>query len=109
MSEYPAAQPPAYQPPPPQHPQTTLILVLGICSLVLCQVVGPFAWVMGNKAIREIDASPGRYSGRDTVNIRRILGAGAYALLVIGLLVLVVGIVVLVVVGSSSTTTEFNS
>ncbi len=109
MSEYPAAQPPAYQPPPPQHPQTTLILVLGICSLVLCQVVGPFAWVMGNKAIREIDASPGRYSGRDTVNIGRILGAVATALLVIGLLVLVVGIVVLVVVGSSSPTTEFNS
>lgn len=109
MTEYPAAQPPAYQPPPPQHPQTTLILVLGICSLVLCQVLGPFAWVMGNKAIREIDAAPGRYSGRDTVNIGRILGAVATALLVVGILVLVAALVLLVVVGSSSTTTEFNS
>jgi hypothetical protein len=109
VSEYPAAQPPAFQPPPPQHPQTTLILVLGICSLVLCQVLGPFAWVMGNKAIREIDASRGQYAGRDTVNIGRILGAVATALLVIGILVLVAVIVVAVVVESSGTTTEFNS
>ena len=109
MSEYPAAQPPAYQPPPPQHPQTTLILVLGICSLVLCQVLGPFAWVMGNKAIREIDAARGQYSGRDTVNIGRILGAVATVLLVLGILVLVAVIVVAVVVESSGSTTEFNS
>jgi hypothetical protein len=109
VSEYPAAQQPAFPPPPPQHPQTTTILVLGICSLVLCQVLGPFAWVMGNKAIREIDASRGQISGRDTVNIGRILGIVGTALLVVGLLVLAAFLVVAIVIGSTATTTEFNS
>ena len=108
MSQYPQ-QPPAYPPPPPQHPQTTTILVLGICSLVLCQVLGPFAWVMGNKAVREIDASQGQLSGRDTANIGRILGIVSTVLLVVAILALVAIVVVAVLVESSGTTTEFSS
>ena len=31
-----------------------------LCSgLVVCGLVGPFAWVIGNRVIREIDASGG--------------------------------------------------
>ena len=41
-----------------QHPQGTTILVLGILSLVVCGILGPFAWSMGNKALREINADP---------------------------------------------------
>jgi len=84
MSQQPT--PPPYRPPPPDHPQTTTILVLGICGLVLCQVLGPFAWSMGNKALREIDASEGRYGGRDTVNVGRILGI--IGTIILGLFVL---------------------
>jgi len=84
MSQYPP-QPP-YSRPPQDHPQTTTILILGICGLVLCQVLGPFAWSMGNKALREIDASGGQLGGRDTVNVGRILGMVATALLVLGVL-----------------------
>ena len=39
-----------------EHAQGTTILVLGILSLVICGILGPFAWSMGNKALKEIDA-----------------------------------------------------
>ena len=44
---------------PREHPNGTTILVLGILSLVACGVFGPFAWAMGNTALREMNADPG--------------------------------------------------
>lgn len=51
------------------HPQANTALILGVVALagtfvcgVLC-VVGPFAWSMGAKVRREIDAEPQRWSG----------------------------------------------
>ncbi len=79
----------SYPPPPQNHPQATTILILGICGLVLCQVLGPFAWSMGNNALRQIDASQGQLGGRETVNVGRILGMVSTFLLVLGVLVLV--------------------
>ena len=87
MTEY---QQPSAPLPPQNHPQAITVLVLGICSLVLCQVLGPFAWSMGNKAVREIDASGGRVAGRDLANVGRILGIVATVLLVLGVLLVVV-------------------
>jgi hypothetical protein len=89
------SQPPPYNAPPPDHPQTTTILILGICGLVLCQVLGPFAWSMGNKALREIDASNGQLGGRDTANVGRILGM--IATIILGLAI--VFLVLLIVLG----------
>ena len=97
----------SYPVPPQDHPQTTTILILGICGLVLCQVLGPFAWSMGNKALREIDASQGQIGGRDTINVGRILGIIATVLLGLGVLAFVVFLVVVVAVGSTSSTTDF--
>lgn len=57
----------------PPH-RGTLILVLGILSLVCCSVFGPFAWMMGNadmKAIREQRMDP---AGEGTTNAGRICG-----------------------------------
>jgi hypothetical protein len=81
MSQYPPTPPPYNA--PRDHPQTTTILILGILGLALCQVLGPFAWSMGNKALREIDASNGQLGGRDTTNVGRILGIIATAILVL--------------------------
>ena len=92
MSQYPSTPPPFR---PQDHPQTTTILILGILGLVGCGVLGPFAWSMGNKALREIDASNGQLGGRDTVNVGRILGM--IATIILG--VAVVFIVVLLAVG----------
>ena len=82
MSQYPPRPP--FGQPQQDHPQTTTILVLGILGLVVCGVLGPFAWSMGNRALREIDASQGQLGGRDTVNIGRILGMVATILLIVG-------------------------
>jgi hypothetical protein len=75
---------------PRDHPQGTIILILGILSLVCIQLLGPVAWVMGNKAIREIDANPGAYTNRGTVNAGRICGIIGTALLVVGVVLWVI-------------------
>jgi hypothetical protein len=85
------------------HPRTTTVLVLGILSLVVCGVLGPFAWSMGNTALREIDASyrTGRpLGGRETVNVGRILGIVGTVLLVLGVLA---GLGVVALAAASST------
>jgi uncharacterized membrane protein YjgN (DUF898 family) len=82
----------------PDHPQATLVLILGIVSLVVCGLVGPFAWTMGNRVIREIDASNGQVGGRSQANAGRICGIVATALLGLGLLLLV-GIVAIALIG----------
>ena len=80
-------------PPPPgggmggpvDHPKGITILVLGILSLVCCSPLGIAAFVMGNSALKEIDADPARYSNRQIVVIGRILGIIGMVLLVISL------------------------
>ncbi len=76
------------------------MLILGILSLVLCQFLGPVAWVMGRRARDEIDGSQGAIGGRGLVNAGYICGIVATCLLILGLLFLVLGIVV-GLVGSS--------
>lgn len=46
------------------------ILMLGILSLVCCSVLGPFAWMQANDALRMID-----YGGYDPVE-RSLVAAG---------------------------------
>jgi hypothetical protein len=75
---------------PQAHPQGTTILVLGILSLVICGLLGPVAWVMGNNAIAEIDRNPSAYSNRGSVQAGRICGIVATVLLVVFLLVAII-------------------
>jgi uncharacterized membrane protein YjgN (DUF898 family) len=82
---------PPYAAPPPNHPQAITVLVLGILGLVVCGIIGPFAWVMGNRVVGEIDASHGTVGGRTEANIGRILGIVATVLLVVGV-VAVIGV-----------------
>ncbi len=102
MSDYPQ-QPPTGHGYAPDHPRSTLVLVLGILSLVLCQVLGPVAWVMGNRVVREVDQSGGRLAGRGVANAGRICGIIATVLLVIGLLF---GLIVLIVLIAASTSSN---
>ena len=98
------APPYGYVAPGPAHPQATTALVLGIVGLasvaVVCGlglVVSPFAWAMGRKAVREIDASGGAYSGRGAANAGFVMGVIGTVLLVLALAL----IVLLVAVGLS--------
>lgn len=73
--------PPAVPYPAPEHPKATTVLVLGILGLVLCQVIAPFAWVMGRSTVAEIDASGGRWGGRGSANAGYVLGIVGTAIL----------------------------
>jgi uncharacterized Tic20 family protein len=82
--------------------QATTILVLGILSLVLCQVLGPFAWVMGNNEIQAIDAGRRPPQNRGTAQAGRILGIISTVLMAIGIVVLVVMVLFVGVAAVSS-------
>ncbi len=82
--------------------QATTILVLGILSLVLCQFLGPFAWVMGNKELAGIDAGRRAPENRGTAQAGRILGIISTVLLIIGVVFFVImGIVILIAAAGS--------
>ena len=72
----------------PEASQATTVLVLGILSLVICQVLGPFAWVMGNRELEAIDSGRRPPDNRGTANAGRILGIIGTAFLAIGVIAL---------------------
>jgi hypothetical protein len=93
----------------PEHPSANTGLVLGIIGLVglftcagLTLVLSPFAWVISGRALRDIDASPGRYSGREKVSAARIMGMIGTALLALGVLAIAALIVLAVAITPSS-------
>jgi hypothetical protein len=66
---------PVYTTQPQPHPRGTTILILGILSLFCFGIVlGTIAFIMGNNALKEIDANPSAYTNRSTVNAGRIIG-----------------------------------
>ena len=83
------------------HPQSTTVLVLGILGLVVCGLIAPFAWVMGNRVVREIDASNGTIGGRGNANAGRICGIIGTCLVGLGLVFLVF-VVIVAAAGSTS-------
>jgi hypothetical protein len=95
----------------PEHPSATTGLVLGIVGLVgvatcggITLVLSPFAWSVGGRALREIDASAGRYSGREKANAARIMGMIGTALLALG--VLAIALIIVLAVAITPTTTH---
>ena len=111
MSAMPPPPPPSGPPPPPgghqpygyqpygggrtaEHPQGTTVLVLGILSLVVCGLLAPVAWGMGNKALREIDADPSvTYTNRGNVSAGRICGIIGTCLMALGLVFVVIAVI----------------
>jgi hypothetical protein len=65
----------------------TLVLVLGILGLVVCQPVGIAAWVMGAADLKEMDAGTMDPSGRGTTQAGKICGMIASILMIIGVLI----------------------
>jgi hypothetical protein len=99
-----------YGPPPvgfgaPDHRQASTVLVLGILGLVLCQVISPFAWVMGNRVVHEIDASGGQLGGRTQANAGRICGIIGTCLLGASILFGALALAFVLIAATSSSTT----
>jgi uncharacterized membrane protein YphA (DoxX/SURF4 family) len=100
-------QPPAYghgnpQPypaPVPDHPRSTLAMVLGIVAVAggftcyLPLLASPFAWVIGARAVREIDASGGRLGGRGQATAGKVLGIVGTVFLALALVAVIVLVV----------------
>jgi hypothetical protein len=80
-----------FTPTPPAHPSSTAAFALGLIGLVgalfcggLTLLVSPFAWAVGNKAVREIDLTPGSFSGREMAMAGKVMGIVGTVLLVVG-------------------------
>jgi hypothetical protein len=65
----------------------TLILVLGILSLVVCGPLGIVAWLLGSSDLKAIESGRMDPSGRDLTQAGRICGIIATCLLALGALV----------------------
>jgi hypothetical protein len=71
------------------HPEGTTILVLGILSLVICGILGPIAWVKGNRAMAEIESQPQTvWTNRGQVRAGQICGIVSSCLLIISAAIL---------------------
>jgi hypothetical protein len=85
----------------PNHPQATTALVLGLIGLIggcLCGLpllASPFAWAVGARAKREIEASHGQLGGAGNAQAGYIMGIIGTVLLVLAVL----GLLLLLVVG----------
>lgn len=88
-------------------PNATLILILGIVSIVVCQPVGIAALIMGNNSIAQYHANPGRYSesSLSTVKAGKICGIIGIALMVLWIILLIAGVSVFSFLG----TRDFNN
>lgn len=92
----------------PKHPSATTAMVLGIGALggmFVCGipiVLAPFAWMIGGRTVKEIDANPGRYSGRDQAQAGRVMGMIGTGLLVLGILAIIALIVLGIAFSESS-------
>ena len=69
----------------------TLILVLGILSLVCCTIfTGIPAWIMGNGDLKEIRAGRMDPAGETLTNVGRILGMVSCGLFILSVIVQVI-------------------
>lgn len=84
------------------HPQGTAVLVLGIVGIVFCGIAAVIAWVIGNKALKEIDANPAAYNNRQLVVVGRILGIVGTCLWALGIIAYVIFFIVLAGSGAFS-------
>lgn len=105
-------QPSGYYAPPgggyaPDHPKATTSLVLGILGVVLCQVLAPFAWVIGRRTVKEIDDSHGQLGGRGSAQAGYVMGIIGTILLALALLFVLFMFVVVVIFANTSGSTTF--
>ena len=87
--------PPAPGLPYPEQSQAATALVLGILSIVLCQLLGPVAWKLGSDEIRAITESRRPPEGLGLAQAGRICGIVGTCLLGLALLFVIFSLVAL--------------
>jgi hypothetical protein len=89
-----------YAPVAPDHPQGTTVLVLGIVGIVF-SICAPFAWYLGNKALKEIRMSGIRYANEQNIVIGRILGIVFTILMIVALVLTIIFVIIALVAASN--------
>lgn len=74
-----------YDDEPMEPHRGTMILILGILSLAVCGLIGPFAWAMGRTDLRKMKAGIMDDRGYNETQIGYILGIVATVIVGIGL------------------------
>jgi ABC-type branched-subunit amino acid transport system permease subunit len=66
------------------NPAAIGAIVLALLAIPLAGVTSPFAWAKGSAALKQIDANPGTFSGRNLAQAAKVLGIiGTVALVVL--------------------------
>jgi hypothetical protein len=68
-----------------RRPRGSAILVLGVLSLVLCNLLGPVAWLMGNEELRRIEGGQVDPMTRNSAAAGRTCGIISTVLMLVGL------------------------
>jgi len=73
-----------------EHPNGSIILVFGILGIVVCGLLGPVAWVMGSRALSEMNRQPATmWTNRGQVRAGQICGIISTCLLALGVIFVV--------------------
>lgn len=80
----------------PEHPQGTLVLILGVLSIVVSPL-GFAAWYIGKKAEDEIEATGGYYSNTGNIKAGKILGMVFSILTIVGVAFMIVYFVIMII------------
>ncbi len=75
----------------------TLVLVLGIVSLIACALCGPFAWLMGRDDLRKMDHGLMDPEGRGLTQAGMICGIIGTILLVLPVIAIMVWLLLMVI------------
>jgi len=80
-----------------------LSLILGIVTIAIgCPPIAPFAWFIGRRTVREIDASGGTLGGRSQAMVGYVIGMVVSIITIVA--VVVVGIIAIIAATTSTTT-----
>lgn len=83
-----------------EHPQGTMIFVLGIVGIFV-GVCAPIAWYLGNKTLREIAASGASYSNVSQIRTGRMLGKVFTIIYIVFIVLYIVALIVIFGVAAS--------
>jgi hypothetical protein len=89
--------------------QAVTVLVLGILSIVFCQILGPFAWKIGNAELAAINEGRRPPANLGLAQAGRICGIVGTCLLGVVLLLFVIWLLVVVLAITGSVATSLKS
>lgn len=81
----------------------TLILILGIISLLICAPLGIVAWVMGSGDLKEMDAGTMDPAGRGNTQAGKICGIIGTCFMILAVVISIGLFIFLVLLGATAT------